>query len=131
MDKAVSSIAAIGIPGLILIVAVSASGYAGAAALTTALAALGGPLGMIGGVGALLLASVIVKALSEFGMDSIFQAVVAQLIKQGETQEGLLKKIQHYPISRSLKNDLTCQIQKAASANKHKVANEESWIGLE
>lgn len=79
MDKAVSSIAAVGIPGLVLIIAVSASGYVGAAALTTALAALGGPFGMLGGVGMLLIVSVVVKAISEFGVDSVFQAVVGQL----------------------------------------------------
>lgn len=112
MDKAVSSIAAAGVPGLALIIAVSASGYVGAAALTTALAAFGGPFGMLGGIGVLLLASVVVKALSEFGVDSIFQAVVAQLLKQGETKESILEKIRHYPISKSLKNDLEHHVNK-------------------
>ena len=111
MDKAVSSIAAVEIPGLVLIIAVSASGYVGAAALTTALAALGGPFGMLGGVGMLLIVSVVVKAISEFGVDSVFQAVVGQLLKQGETQESILEKIEHYPISKSLKNDLESHIR--------------------
>lgn len=111
MDKVVSSIAAIGVPGLVLVVAVSASGYVGAAALTTSLAALGGPFGMLGGVGMLLLVSVVVKAVSEFGADSVFQAVIAQLMKQGETQESILEKIEHYPISKSLKNNLVNHVQ--------------------
>lgn len=111
MDKVVTNIAAIGVPGLVLIIAVSASGYVGAAALTTALAALGGPFGMFGGISALLLVSVIAKAISEFGVDAIFQAVVAQLLKQGETQKSILEKIRHYPISKSLKNNLTSHMQ--------------------
>lgn len=53
MDRLVSKIAALGVPGLVLLVAMSATGYAGAAALTTALAALGGPLGMLGGIAVL------------------------------------------------------------------------------
>jgi len=48
MDKIVSKIAALGVPGLVLLVAISATGLYGAAAITTALAALG-PFGMVGG----------------------------------------------------------------------------------
>ena len=39
MEKIVSKVAALGIPGLVLLIAVSASGYAGAAAIIAALAA--------------------------------------------------------------------------------------------
>ena len=41
MDKLVSKIAALGIPGLVLVTAIGATGLAGGAAITTALAALG------------------------------------------------------------------------------------------
>lgn len=46
MDKIVSKIAALGVPGLVLTVAIGATGLAGGAAITTALAAIG-PGGMI------------------------------------------------------------------------------------
>lgn len=46
MDQIVDKIAALGVPGLVLLVAMAFTGWAGAAALTTALAALGGSLGM-------------------------------------------------------------------------------------
>ena len=49
MEKIVSKIAALGVPGLILITAIGATGLAGGAAITTALAAIG-PGGMIGGI---------------------------------------------------------------------------------
>lgn len=48
MDKIVSKIVGLGVPGLVLFVALSATGYAGAAAITTALAAIG-PFGILGG----------------------------------------------------------------------------------
>ena len=41
MDKIVSKIAALGVPGLVLTVAIGATGLAGGAAITTALAAIG------------------------------------------------------------------------------------------
>ena len=49
MDKLLDKIAALGVPGVVLAVAMETTGYVGAAALTTALATLGGPLGMLGG----------------------------------------------------------------------------------
>ena len=52
MDKLVSKVAALGVPGLVLVVAIGATGFAGGAAITTALAALG-PGGMIGGIATL------------------------------------------------------------------------------
>jgi len=52
MDKLVSKIAALGIPGLVLVTAIGATGLAGGAAITTALAALG-PGGILGGIATL------------------------------------------------------------------------------
>ena len=49
MDKIVSKVAALGVPGLVLVIAINATGLAGGAAITTALAALG-PGGMKGGI---------------------------------------------------------------------------------
>lgn len=54
MDKIISKVAALGVPGLILVVAIAASGLSGAAAITVALAALG-PGGIIGGIATLSL----------------------------------------------------------------------------
>ena len=50
MDKVVDKIAAFRVLGLILLVAMHIVGFAGAAALITALAVLGGPIGMLGGI---------------------------------------------------------------------------------
>ena len=68
MDKIFDNIAALGVPALVLVVAMATSGYVGVAAITTALAALGGPIGMIGGIGMLIILSLISKALAQKGI---------------------------------------------------------------
>ena len=102
MDKIVSSIAALGVPGLVLVVAVSATGLAGAASLTAALAALG-PGGMIGGLVTLGVIGLASKGIAEYGFDAIFAAVVKELVKRGESIESMNDKIDNYPISEALK----------------------------
>lgn len=86
MEKIVSRLAAFGIPSLVLIIAINATGYAGGAAIVTALAALG-PGGILGGIATLGIIGLTVQALSEFGLEVLFSAVVAELIKQGESRD--------------------------------------------
>lgn len=110
MDKVVSKVAALGVPGLMLVIAMSATGYVGAAALTTALAALG-PGGMIGGVAFLGIAGVLSDGLAKYGVDAIFSAVVAELYKKGESKETILQKVNKYPVSKDLKRKLKEKIE--------------------
>lgn len=109
MDKVVSTVAALGVPGLILVTAMGATGYVGAAALTTALAALG-PGGMIGGIALLGIIGLIAQSISKYGFDAIFKAVIDELQKRGETAESILSKIDKYPITESLKCTLRCKL---------------------
>lgn len=111
MDKIISKIAALGVPGLVLMIAISATGLAGGAALTAALAALG-PGGMIGGIATLGAIGLISEAIAEYGFDAIFVGVIKELYKRGETKESLLKKIDNYPVSKNLKNKLKENINK-------------------
>lgn len=110
MDKVVSAVASLGVPGLVLITAMGATGYAGAAALTTALAALG-PGGMLGGIALLGAAAIVANSLSEFGFEAIFKAVVNELIKRGESPQTIMSKIEKMPISKSLKCKIRCQLE--------------------
>lgn len=103
MDKVADKIAAFGVPGLVLVVAMTATGWVGAAALTTALAALGGPLGMLGGIAMLGLLGLIARGVTDFGFEAIFKAVVARLRKDGLSDAEIEKKVRAYPISRGLK----------------------------
>lgn len=111
MDKIVAKIAALGVPGLVLVIAIGATGLAGGAAITAALATLG-PGGMIGGIATLGVLGLISEGIAKYGMDAIFSAVVIELYKRGETKESILNKIQKYPVSKDLKRRLRESLEK-------------------
>lgn len=111
MEKVVSKIAALGIPGLVLLIAISATGLTGAAAITSALAALD-PFGMLGGSATLGVIGLASQGIVEFGFDSIFTAVVKELYKKGESKESILEKIKRYPVSKALKRKLREELDK-------------------
>lgn len=112
MDKLVSKIAALGVPGLVLMTAIGATGLAGGAAITTALVALG-PGGILGGIATLGIIGLISEGIAQYGIDTIFSAVVKELYRKGETKEQLLQKIGRYPISKDLKRKLKEYVEKA------------------
>ncbi|MEM9009274.1 MAG: hypothetical protein AAGE59_37955 [Cyanobacteria bacterium P01_F01_bin.86] len=103
MDQIVDKIAALGVPGLVLLVAMAVTGWAGAAAITAALAMLGGPFGMLGGIAVLGLLGLISRGLTEYGFEKIFQAVVDELRKKGKSTSDIEREVSSYPISRDLK----------------------------
>ncbi len=106
MDKVVDKIVALGVPGLILLVALNVVGFAGAAAITTALAVLGGPIGMLGGIALLGVLGLIAKAISDYGFERIYRGVVIRMKEQGYSREQILRKIDGLLISRDLKAKL-------------------------
>ena len=105
MEKIVSKLVALGVPGLVLLIAVSTSGLAGGAAIIAALAALG-PGGIIGGIVTLGLIGLVAHGIAEYGVEAISCSVIKELLKEGETKESILEKISKYPISKSLKSRL-------------------------
>ena len=102
MNKVVEKIVSIGVPGIMLMIALSMTGLYGAAAITAALALLG-PGGMIGGVVTLLVAGAIASAISEYGFDALFRAVIKKMCRNGETKESIRAKIEKGPWSKKLK----------------------------
>ena len=102
MDQMIKRLAGLGVPGLVFMVAIELTGLTGAAALTTALAALG-PGGIVGGVMTLCVIGVIADAITEYGFDAIAKGVIRELLNKGESKESLKKKISAYPISSKLK----------------------------
>ena len=106
MEKVVSKIVALGVPGLILVLVISLSGLHGAAAITFSLSLIG-PGGILGGICTLGVIALIAEALSEYGLDALVKAVITELYVQGETKESLLAKIRKYPLSESLKLKLS------------------------
>jgi hypothetical protein len=103
MDQLVDKIAALGVPGLVLVVAMAVTGWAGAAALTAALAFLGGPFGMLGGIAVLGILGLISKGLSDYGFEAIFKATVDELRRKGKSKVDIEREVESYPISRDLK----------------------------
>lgn len=103
MDEILDKIAALGVPGLVLLVAMAVTGYAGAAAITAALAALGGPFGMLGGVAVLGILGLMSKGLADFGFEEMFKGTVKRLNEQGISKSDIELEIESYPISRTLK----------------------------
>jgi uncharacterized membrane protein len=103
MDKIVNQIAALGVPGLVLLVAMAVTGWTGAAAITTALAMLGGPFGMLGGIAVLGILMLISQGIAEYGFENIFKAVINELLKQGKSKIDIGREVMSYPISKELK----------------------------
>lgn len=113
MDKIFDKIAALGVPGLVLVVVMAGSGYAGAAAITTALAALGGPIGMIGGIGMLIILGLISKALAQKGIEITFKEVLKRIKEKGKTNIEIKKVIDGYWfLSKELQRKLMEYIEK-------------------
>jgi hypothetical protein len=77
-NKLVDLLVSAGIPGMIFLGAVAASGFYGAAAITATLATLGGPAGMLGGVSLLILLTTV---LSQCSVLDLSRAVVRRLLQ--------------------------------------------------
>ena len=96
-QNAVSALVGLGVPGLVLLAVMATSGFAGAAAITSALATLGGPAGMVGGIAALVAMGLASKALAEYGFPKLAQAVLRGLIRAGESKESIREKLGGMP----------------------------------
>lgn len=94
MDEVIKKIAALGLPGIILVVVMASTGLTGAAAITAALALLGGPGGMLGGIGVLGLTGLITDALAKVGLEDLLTAVYC-FRRQSEPQGKLLEEIDY------------------------------------
>lgn len=92
MDEVVKKVAALGLPGVILVITMATTGLTGAAAITTALAILGGPAGMLGGIAVLGLTALITDALAKVGLEDLLTAVYCQR-RQIEPHGKLLAEI--------------------------------------
>ena len=106
LDKIVDKIAGLGVPGLVLVVVMASTGLTGGAAIVTALSILGGPLGMWGGIAVLMVSPWIVAALAQFGVEKVFGRVLRRLKERGHSIEEITKKVDSYPISSKLKQEL-------------------------
>ena len=112
MDKIIDKIVALGVPGLILLIAISTSGLAGGAAIVAALSFLGGPFGLIGGIALIGVLTLISKGIADYGFETIFESSVKTLKeKKGLSNGDIIKEINKYPISKDLKIKLKSYLE--------------------
>lgn len=102
MDEAVGKLAGVGLPGVILLIAMASTGLTGAAAITAALAMLG-PGGMIGGVVFLGIIGLASDSLSKYGLSALLKGIYHKRLANGESLDNLIKEINRLPISKRLK----------------------------
>lgn len=105
MDEIVKVIASLGLPGVILIVTMATTAYPVTTAIPFALAVLGGPFGMFGGLTVLGLTTLVSEALAGYGIEKLLSYVYAERSKN-ESLAGILKEINGLPISDDLKQKL-------------------------
>jgi uncharacterized membrane protein len=98
MDELANKLAGLGVAGLVLVGLVATSSYAGAVAITTSLAFLGGPFGMIGGAVALTLIAAISSMIAKVGVETLAKAVIKKLKDKGRSQSSIIQEINKFPM---------------------------------
>lgn len=73
--------------------------------------AIGGAYSMLGGIATLGVVVLLSQGMTEFGFNAIFTAVVKELYKKGENKKTILRKIEKYPVSKSLKRKLREELE--------------------
>ena len=89
LEKLISALVGLGVPGFILFVLVTSGGLTGAASSTAALAALG-PGGMVGGLVTAGVLGLVAAAVAEYGMLHVLSAVIAGFLKAATSKADLL-----------------------------------------
>ncbi|NDJ23280.1 hypothetical protein GS682_16895 [Nostoc sp. B(2019)] len=120
MDEVVKKIAALGLPGILLVIAISASGMVGGSAVVAALAGLGGPFGIIGGLGVLGLTTLVGEALAGYGIEAVLKNIYTERRKT-ESVRYLLKEIKDLPITEDLKLKLKNELNPTITNNFEEV----------
>ena len=112
MDKIIDKIVGLGVAGLVLTIAMATTGAAGFAAVTAALAIIGGPFGgMIAGITVLGLISAISTIIAEYGIDKVVTEIVKGLIKKGKTKEEICNELDKNPWNLALSKDLKLKVK--------------------
>jgi hypothetical protein len=102
MDEIVRKFAGIGLPVVVLLIAMASTGLAGAAAITAALAMLG-PGGMVGGIVLLGVIGLASDALSKYGLTELLNGIYEERKSRGESLSNLGREIDGLPITKELK----------------------------
>ncbi|WP_293083974.1 restriction endonuclease [Moorena sp. SIO3H5] len=124
MDEVVRKVAALGLPGVILLITMATTGLTGAAAITAALATLG-PFGMIGGIGFLGVVGIAADGLSKFGLEALLVGIYKERQQEGESKASLCKEIKGLMVSRDLKRKLKAEVKNGKSSVEDRRASKQ------
>ena len=86
-------IAALGTPGIVFLVAMSSTGFAGAAAVTSALALLGGPAGIYGGIAILPIIAIAADYLAKYGLEFLLAKIYQKKVEQDEIWKNICMEL--------------------------------------
>lgn len=111
MDEIIKKLAALGVPGIVLLTSMSATGYAGGAAITSALAALG-PFGMAGGIVMLGSIALLSDKITEIGFEKVTIMVITEQLKTISKSE-MKNKVKKMPITKGMKLKVIDFIEKS------------------
>ena len=103
LDKIIDKISFLGVPGLVFLVLMSFSPWAGGAAIMSTLSILGGPFGAIAGIGVLMVFSKYGSKISSLGYNKVISMVIDRMRKNGKTRGEIVGEINRFPISEELK----------------------------
>jgi len=110
IDTLVHKAAWFGVPGFVLFFVITMvggiQGLFGGAAIMVALDILGGPFGVIVGIGMLLFLSKNAKKITKYGAKKILPLILTKLLELNNNKTEIIKKIESYPISHDLKMDI-------------------------
>ncbi len=103
----VRKLAALGVPGLVVLAVAATTELAGGAAILVALSTMGGPFGVLGGIAAVALLALSVDAIAKWGFDKVAVAVVHRLVEGGTSRDEIRRRVAGYwMLSDSLKKKI-------------------------
>ncbi|WP_254567115.1 hypothetical protein [Oscillatoria sp. HE19RPO] len=114
MDEVVKKVAALGLPGIILAIAMATTGLTGSAAIAAALAMLGGPAGVLGGIGVLGITGLIAEYLTRESLEQLLTDVYRVRARTERTQT-VLGELEWLPISEELKSRLEWEVRQVGN----------------
>ena len=115
LDDIGRKIASLGTPAIVYAVAASVAGgmgLAGAAVITSALAMLGGPFGIVGGLLSLGVLTVNADTVSKYGIEAVLVATFQAWIEQGKTLDQVYAQIDELWLSDELKFKIKSRFKK-------------------
>ncbi|SVE25214.1 uncharacterized protein METZ01_LOCUS478068 [marine metagenome] len=111
IDTIVNKIAWLGVPALVLLITMAISPWFGGAAFMWALAALGGPFGVIVGVAVLIVISKYANRITDYGIEKVINLVVGRMNQNGKPKSEIIDEINNYKISSKLKKKIISYIE--------------------